>query len=369
MFDKKTTNIYFWFDKRPFASEGVLKEFSNKININVYFFSRYLKDDDRSGINSHNVLESLPIIDNSIEKTLHFYGLPFENTIHIVNGFFSPVLNELNKLEKQYQIEVVCLTEPVSMMSRIPLLETVLKKIKYNKQKRNLNGLIKKTIFFGEDGIDFFKAIHWSFDSVWTSYMPYIKEYKKPIDRCKITKSGLYVYIGRNKLYHKGLGNIIKYFKSHPLCKLLIIGNYGDDSNTVKNIISGCKNISLIEAKPFSELYSYIFSNNIKCILTPSAVDGCNVNNYLGIITGTPVITTFNSRNYSIIKESNSGMIIKYGYRELAKAIDLFEAMESSKLKFLSQNAFNFLEHFNCSSEAEKILAFITDGKYQYEEN
>lgn len=352
-------DICFWFDKPAFAFEGILSQITDIYSEGrIFSFCKNEVDTDRCGINSGSATKYIFCHGKSIRELLSQNNIDAKNTIHIVNGFFSFALDELCLLRSIFPIRIVCLTEPISCMSRLPKLEYLYKLAKYNNRKRDVARFIDAVIFLGQNGPNLFKTIRWDFKYLEISYMP--KLYSPIAKRLTpVDSAGSFLYIGRNNLREKGLNYIIKWFAKNKNQKLIIIGNYGKDYKRIKETVKKLPNIEQMDSMSMHFLFDFIISNNVKCILTPSLVDGCNVNNYLSIASGTPCITTFNSNNYEMIQKANSGFVIKHTYKEFEKIMNKFSHLKNEKVHDLSTNALLYSRQRNASSEARRMLEFI----------
>lgn len=353
-------DICFWFDKPAFAFEGILLQATSMYSKGrVFSFCKSEVDADRCGINSGSATKYIFCHGKSVRELLSQNNIDAKNTIHVVNGFFSFALDELCLLRSTCPFKIVCLTEPVSCMSRLPKLEYLYKLAKYNNRKRDVVKFIDAVIFLGQNGPKLFKTIRWNFKYLEISYMPQLNSsiIQRPVS---VDSSGRFLYIGRNNLREKGLNYIIKWFGKNKNQKLIIIGNYGKDYKRIKKAVKKHPNIEQVESMNMRLLFDFIISNNVKCILTPSLVDGCNVNNYLSIASGTPCITTFNSNNYEMIQKANSGFVIRHTYKEFEKIMDNFTHLRNDKVHDLSTNALLYSRERNAFNEAKRMLEFIS---------
>jgi len=351
--------ICFWFEKPTFAFEGVLSQAMDLAPDRVISFCKNEVDGDRGGINSGSTTKYIFCHRKSVLELLKENGIDPNNTIHIVNGFYSFVLNELCQLKSIFSLKIICLTEPVSCMSKTPKLEYLYKILKYKKRKKEIAQFINGVIFLGQNGKRLFKTIKWDFPSTEISYMPKINTYTANNGRA-IDSKGIFLYIGRNNLREKGLDFIIKWFTKNKSQELIIVGNYGNDSSKIQEIISRHPNIKRLNSMKMPNLFQFLLNENVKCILTPSFVDGCNVNNYLSIAAGIPCITTYNTNNYEMILKAKSGFVIKHSYKKFKKAVDNFSHLSDAEISNLSSNALSYSRKRNAKSEAERIFEFIS---------
>lgn len=350
--------INFWLERPPFATAGFLKPLKKLLgnSMNIYIRDDYVSN--RKGFDEGTLNELGCILVHKNLSNVDFHTIA-DDSINVINGFNSFVYNFL-KEEKQKNSRVIvgCYTELPHPMGHFRNAKKILLKFKYRKVISRASNFIDFLLPIGQIADDYYKLIGWHKPSLPFFYITDLV-YSQCESNFLDLENGSYCYIGRNDFVNKGLNKLLKFFKRNQKLNLLIIGNYGVDSEKVMHSIQKFKNIKLVPSIDPCDIIDYLRSIKIKCIVVPSNIDGWNPNVYLSLLTGVPCIATNASGSFDLIEKYDIGFVCRPSYRCISKTILKFENLDCQKKTQFFTNAHK--ASLECSPEniAKSLLRFL----------
>lgn len=355
-------NINFWLERPPFAITGILKGLKDKgANINLF-----IKSGQRSSRND---------IDNSIDDIFStVYYETFEelnneiniikNGINIINGFGSLAFPFLNSIRKKERIVIGCMTEQLNPLGKFKAIKSQLLKIKYRQIVSKLQKDIDFLLPIGDEALLYFEKLGWKKPCHSIFYIPDLNYSPAILD--KDLDGELFCYIGRNDYVDKGLDLAINYFKRHKENKLLIVGNYGNNSLDVSNIIKKYNNINRIEPISPNKLIGFCTNNRIKCILVPSKSDGWNPNVYISLLSSIPCLCSTKTGNSSLVNDNHTGIVFRPTNKAFSEAMREFELLSKEDINKMRDNAKKFALLNSPDKQCENLLVFLARHNSNY---
>ena len=351
-------SVNIWLERPPFAIVGFLRPLKTLLKESLRIFIKKDSATNRNGLDQNNISElNCVYVDNNL-KDINEMNV-FSNSINIVNGFNSFVLDFLIKKKKEDKtILIGCYTEMPSAMGHFKSFKKQLLKIKYSKIINDYISNVDFLLPIGSMASNYFKNIGWNKPSFPFVYIPDVLLDTYP-RRMHDFRTGSYCYIGRNDFSNKGLGKVIRFFVKHPNLKVIIIGNYGNDCKKVHAMCNKYPNMQQLPSMHPSDVIKFIKQSNIKSILVPSNTDGWNPNVYMSLLSGTPCIATINTGSSDLISKYKFGFVCSASYQSLKKCILKMESLSDDELKELFDNAYEGSKECLPERYANELLGFL----------
>ncbi len=343
--------VNFWLQNYPFATRGLLKSLKTKLGSNLKIFVMNQIDNDRSQLNQKSMDLPTIYIEKSVAYTIQKNKIDLNDSINIVNGFYSFSLSYLIEKKNEKNLKILNFCEIPAPMGKFKSLKRIAQKMKYKKLAKRFSKNIDGYVAIGQDAEEYYRKISCGLPVMKTYYIPDIDE---NVFCSKLKQNTNYLYIGRNDFINKGLDKLLKYFSKNKQKNLYIIGDYGNNSDDVKKYAKKYKNIILLGKKSINETINFLSLGIVKCVLVPSNADGWNVNPYMALMSAIPCITTKSSGSSDIVNLCNHGLICKsnssYSY---SKTISKFDSLNAD---YFCENAKNNRNKFLSVFVAENLI-------------
>lgn len=347
--------VNFWLERPPFAITGILKELKNK-GIIINLFIKNGQNSSRNNIDSFvdNIFNIINY--DSTDEVVNNIDI-IKSGINIINGFRSQAFPFLCSVKKKEKIVIGCMTEQLNPLGKFKFIKSLLLKVKYFFIILRLQKNIDFLLPIGDEARLFFKKLGWKKSSHSIYYIPDLNYSSNLLNTNN--EPSVFCYIGRNDYVDKGLDLAVNYFVKHTDKNLLIIGNYGNNSKEVLDIIERCNNIKRIDSISPNQIINFCIHNGIKCIVVPSKSDGWNPNVYISLLSAIPCLCSTKTGNCSLVLDNQAGIVFKPNMKSFEKAMAEFDSLSSEDINNMRNNAKKYALDNSPNKQCDKLLDFL----------
>ncbi len=308
------------------------------------------------------------IIRNKGEALRDFVELIFKKNQHAIfvfGGFTGEVGNALKLYNKLCGKNAIVITEKPSFLPTKHLfaLIRILKQIKsmmfYSNAYRHVRDSIKVVLVTGMKGKKQLLSYGIPEEKLYNFMYTHIDENVLPSKK-GINVDGIkFVYIGRFNYLNRGMDSLIYAFDrlENENCTLDLVGGYGENAKEIIEWASQKRNVSYIGSWKSDEVINKLREYDV-CI-SPTRVDGWRIQVNQAIMAGIGTITTEESISDELVKESNSGVVVKaFRKNELYKAIsDVL--LNPSIIYSWKENAMNYRKRITNDVVADYFVRIV----------
>ena len=321
--------LIFWFETPPKVSKGAFNFVANNWGNKVLFICNEDYPEYRKAANwddgDYGKAELLFLSGQDDERAYikHIFDI-YPDAVHVISGFCNTVQFKIRPFLFRSGIKAVAFSEMPDKMGG--MVESLIRElyflIKYKRIHRLFSPYIKAFFPMGAKGMDVFARYNWDRDKMFPfMYCPVIHFNIEKVHERKLHTQLKFLFVGRFYFKTKGvdvLMNACDNLKGD--WQLDMVGGYGKNKVEVENWIETHPKVNYLGKWDSTEVANRMSGYDV--VVVPSRYDGWNLLSNESIYAGVGAIVTDKAVSDEIIREGNTGIIVKAGsHKELAQAM------------------------------------------------
>jgi len=312
--------IVFWFNNPPKVGKGAFNYLARNWDGRViYVFLNDFRQERKQAKwddGDFGGAEIITLYDKDPNKAIEriFASYP-ETTIHIINGFGSPISCRILPYLKKYgSRRGIFMTErPVLMGNRIErYIRGIYYHLKYRKMLINVMPVMCGVLALGQMGVDTFASYGWSRDVLFPfMYCPPLPKFDAKEYNDGLCRPLRFLYVGRFYFKTKGVDILLKAAKGlHGDFKIDFVGGYGKDAKRTIDAIKASDKLDFLGTWSADEVGRRM--RYYDTVVIPTKYDGWNLLVNEAVNAGVPVIVTDGAVSHEVVEQYGCGIVVPH---------------------------------------------------------